>query len=141
MDANMHWPGPGNNSFNEFAINRTYLDFKFTPNDDLSMRITPDMYAMVNTGTTCTAASTSTSDGGIKTTTTTKCTASSGDKVGANTGYAQTDDGNFQLEVELTAKAPGVDQVQLEELVKTAHTVCPYSNALKGSVPVKLSVT
>ena len=38
MDANMQWPGPGNNSFNEFAINRTYLDFKFTPIDDVSMR-------------------------------------------------------------------------------------------------------
>ena len=35
MDANMQWPGPGNNSFNEFAINRTYLDFKFTPIDDV----------------------------------------------------------------------------------------------------------
>ncbi|MGB8682146.1 MAG: hypothetical protein WCD12_04620 [Candidatus Binatus sp.] len=85
MDANMQWPGPGNNSFNEFAINRTYLDFKFTPIDDVSMRITPDMYAMVNTGTTCTATSP------------TKCTASSGDKVGTNTGWAQTDDGNLGL--------------------------------------------
>src|SRR5258708_38739737 len=43
MDAKQNWPGPGNNSFSQFAINRTYLDFKFTPNDDLSMRITPDM--------------------------------------------------------------------------------------------------
>ncbi len=85
MDANMQWPGPGNNSFNEFAINRTYLDFKFTPIDDVSMRITPDMYAMVNTGTTCTATSP------------TKCTARSGDKVGTNTGWAQTDDGNLGL--------------------------------------------
>jgi hypothetical protein len=85
MDANQQWPGPGNNSFNEFAINRTYLDFKFTPIDDVSMRITPDMYAMVNTGTKCTATSP------------TKCTASSGDAVGANTGWAQTDDGNLGL--------------------------------------------
>jgi len=85
MDANMQWPGPGNNSFNQFAINRTYLDFKFTPLDDVSMRITPDMYAMINTGTTCTA------------TAPTKCTASSGDKIGANTGFAQTDDGNLGL--------------------------------------------
>ena len=52
----------------------------------------------------------------------------------------QTDEGNFQLEAELTATAPGVDKAQLEELVKTAHTVCPYSRAIKGNVPVKLSV-
>jgi hypothetical protein len=85
MDANMQWPGPGNNSFSQFAINRTYLDFKFTPNDDISFRLTPDMYAMINTGTTCT------------TTSPVKCTASSGDKVGVSTGYAQTDDGNLGL--------------------------------------------
>jgi hypothetical protein len=93
MDANMQWPGPGNNNFNEFAINRTYLDMKFTPIDDVSMRITPDMYAMVNTGTTCTATSTSTKP----ITTTTKCVASTGDKSGANTGWAQTDDGNLGI--------------------------------------------
>ncbi len=93
MDANQQWPGPGNNSFNEFALNRTYIDLKFTPNDDVSFRLTPDMYAMVNTGTTCTAKSTSTPP----VTTTTACTASSGDKVGLNTGWAQTDDGNLGL--------------------------------------------
>ena len=32
----MQWPGPGNNSFSQFDITRTYLDFKFTPNDDIS---------------------------------------------------------------------------------------------------------
>ncbi len=99
MDANMQWPGPGNNSFNQFALNRTYLDFKFTPNDDFSMRVTPDMYAMINTGTTCTASSKSTSTAPVKTTTTTTCTASSGDKVGASSGYAQTDDGNLGLRI------------------------------------------
>ena len=93
MDANMQWPGPGNNSFNEFAINRTYIDLKFTPIDDVSMRITPDMYAMVNTGAKCSAKSTSTKP----ITTSTSCTASSGDAVGANTGWAQTNDGNLGL--------------------------------------------
>jgi hypothetical protein len=95
MDANMQWPGPGNNSFNQFAINRTYIDLKFTPNDDVSFRLTPDMYAMINTGTTCTATTTVTVPTGGKATT--KCTASSGDHVGLNTGYAQTDDGNLGI--------------------------------------------
>jgi osmotically inducible protein OsmC len=58
----------------------------------------------------------------------------------AKVDIGQTDDGNFQLECELTAKVPGVDKAQLEELVKTAHTICPYSRAIKGNVPVKLSV-
>lgn len=59
----------------------------------------------------------------------------------AKVAIGQTDEGNFQLEVELTAKAPGLDKAQLEELVKTAHGVCPYSRAIKGNVPVTLTVT
>lgn len=58
----------------------------------------------------------------------------------AKVDLTQTDDGHFQLQVELTAKAPGVDKAQLEELVKIADTVCPYSRGIKGNVPVKLSV-
>src|SRR5579863_565676 len=91
------WPGPGNNSFDSFDITRAYLDFKFTPNEDVSARVTPNVYLMVNTGTTCTATSTTTvtTPPGGKATTTTKCTASSGDKIGTNSGYGQTVDGNL----------------------------------------------
>ena len=45
------WPGPGNNSYNAFAITRTYLDFKFTPIDDISARLTPNMYLANGTAT------------------------------------------------------------------------------------------
>jgi hypothetical protein len=41
----MYWPGPGNNGYNAFDITRAYLDFKFTPNKDLMMRVTPNIYA------------------------------------------------------------------------------------------------
>jgi Ohr subfamily peroxiredoxin len=51
----------------------------------------------------------------------------------------QTDEGNFQLQVELIAKAPGIDKAQLDELLKISHTVCPYSRAIKGNVDVKLT--
>jgi hypothetical protein len=94
-----NWPGPGNNSFSAFNITRAYIDLKFTPVDDFSARVTPNIYASVNTGTTCTATSTSksTSTGGVKTTTTTTtaCVASSGDKVGGSSGFAQSVDGNL----------------------------------------------
>ena len=80
QDGTMNWPGPGNNSFSEFSISRAYLDFKFTPNEDFSMRVTPDLYTTINTGTKCTTTSTKP----VKTT----CVASSGDGVGASTGYA-----------------------------------------------------
>ena len=88
-----NWPGPGNNSFSAFNITRAYIDFKFTPVDDFSARVTPNIYASVNTGTTCTATTTVTTPKGGKATTT--CTASSGDKVGTSSGFGQSVDGNL----------------------------------------------
>ncbi len=52
----------------------------------------------------------------------------------------QTDEGKFQLGVELTAKAPGLEKAQLEDLLAVSHAVCPYSRAIHGNVDVKLSV-
>ncbi len=49
-----------------------------------------------------------------------------------------TDENKFQLQVELTAKAPGIDKDVLEALLAEAHTVCPYSRAIHGNVDVKL---
>jgi len=51
-----------------------------------------------------------------------------------------TDAGGFALGAALTANLPGIDKAEAEEMVKIAHTVCPYSNAIKGNVDVKLSV-
>ena len=52
----------------------------------------------------------------------------------------QTDAGGFALGAKLKASLPGVEKAQAEEMVKIAHTVCPYSNAIKGNVDVELSV-
>jgi Ohr subfamily peroxiredoxin len=48
------------------------------------------------------------------------------------------DDKGFSLGVTLNLLLPSLDQAQAEELVKEAHTVCPYSKALRGNVPVTL---
>jgi len=58
----------------------------------------------------------------------------------AKVDLTMTDANQFQLQVELTVKADGVDKAVLKELVEEAHTVCPYSRAIKGNVDVKLSV-
>jgi hypothetical protein len=47
----MQWPGPGNNGYNAFDITRAYLDFKFTPNKDFLLRVTPNIYASTNGST------------------------------------------------------------------------------------------
>ena len=50
------------------------------------------------------------------------------------------DKAGFGLEVELKVEMPGVDKAQAKALMDKAHIVCPYSNATKGNIPVKLSV-
>lgn len=44
----------------------------------------------------------------------------------------------FGIEVELTISVPGLPREQLQGLVDRAHTVCPYSNATRGNIDVKL---
>jgi Ohr subfamily peroxiredoxin len=56
--------------------------------------------------------------------------------IGPHTGKP----GAFGIEVAMTIKAPGMDKAAVEKLVATAHEVCPYSNATRGNVEVKLSV-
>ena len=46
----------------------------------------------------------------------------------------------FGIRAELTISAPGVDRNTLEGLVQKAHVVCPYSNATRGNIDVKLTL-
>ena len=40
----------------------------------------------------------------------------------------------------MVVTVPGMDKTAAEALVKTAHEVCPYSNATRGNIDVALSV-
>lgn len=44
----------------------------------------------------------------------------------------------FGLAVELRVTVPEVPRDQAQELIETAHQVCPYSNATRGNVDVTL---
>ena len=44
----------------------------------------------------------------------------------------------FGIEVELKIHVPGLPREQVEALVQKAHQVCPYSNATRGNINVKL---
>jgi lipoyl-dependent peroxiredoxin len=50
------------------------------------------------------------------------------------------DDTSFALTVALKVKIPGADAAKAQALVDDAHTICPYSKATRGNVPVTLSV-
>jgi osmotically inducible protein OsmC len=47
----------------------------------------------------------------------------------------------FGIEVELRISVPGLPREQVEALVQKAHVVCPYSNATRGNIDVRLVVT
>ncbi len=59
--------------------------------------------------------------------------------VTADVGIGPREDGGFALDVALTAEVGGLDQAAAEQLVATAHHVCPYSHATKGSLNVRLT--
>ena len=46
----------------------------------------------------------------------------------------------FGIEVDLAVRVPGMDRADAEALVQAAHGVCPYSNATRGNIEVRLSV-
>ncbi|MDR7267550.1 Ohr subfamily peroxiredoxin [Pelomonas saccharophila] len=48
--------------------------------------------------------------------------------------------GAFGIQVDMRISVPGMDHAALEALVKTAHEVCPYSNATRGNVDVSLTI-
>ena len=57
----------------------------------------------------------------------------------ATVGIGPNDNGGFALTVALAVELD-LDQEAAEKLVKTAHQVCPYSNAVRGNIDVKLTV-
>ncbi|TDO19103.1 organic hydroperoxide resistance protein [Pedobacter duraquae] len=61
--------------------------------------------------------------------------------VTAQVSLGQIDNGGFGLSVELDINIPNVELAQAEELAEKAHQICPYSNATRGNIAVKISVT
>jgi len=67
-------------------------------------------------------------------------------KTGATTVTAkvtigQLDTGGFGLSADLHANIPGVTLEEAQTLIEEAHKVCPYSNATRGNIEVKLTVS
>ena len=46
----------------------------------------------------------------------------------------------FGLTVELHVRLPDLETEQAEEVAGLAHEACPYSNAVRGNVEVRLSI-
>lgn len=61
-------------------------------------------------------------------------------RVTAIVGIGPRSEGGFGLDIELEVSLPGLPRADAEALVEQAHQVCPYSNATRNNVPVRLNV-
>lgn len=61
--------------------------------------------------------------------------------VTAKVSIGQLENGGFGLAAELHANIPGVSLEDAQLLTEKAHQICPYSNATRGNIEVKISVT
>ncbi len=60
--------------------------------------------------------------------------------VTATVGIGPRSEGGFGIDVALAIALPGLPRDEAEALVEKAHQVCPYSNATRNNVPVRLTV-
>ena len=62
-------------------------------------------------------------------------------QVKATVGIGPRSEGGFGLDIALEVSLPGLARPEAEALVEKAHQVCPYSNATRNNVPVRITVT
>lgn len=61
--------------------------------------------------------------------------------VTAEVSIGQLENGGFGLAVQLDVNIPEVSLEEAQTLTEKAHEICPYSNATRNNIEVKLSVT
>ena len=61
--------------------------------------------------------------------------------VTARVSLNATDEGRYVLAVELEGRIEGVGSDEAQALMAAAHEVCPYSNATRGNIQVKVTAS
>lgn len=59
-------------------------------------------------------------------------------KTAAEVGIGMTKEGGFALDIDLFVEVSGIDEATAQALVEATDKVCPYSNAVRGNVEVRL---
>ena len=60
--------------------------------------------------------------------------------VTATVGIGPNADGGFGLAIALSVSLPGLSDADAKNLMEQAHKVCPYSNATRNNIDVKLGL-
>ena len=67
--------------------------------------------------------------------------APTGTRTSVEVGIGQTATGGYALDVDLHVEVQGLDEAAARKLVEATHQVCPYSNATRGNIDVRLHVS
>ena len=67
--------------------------------------------------------------------------APTGTRTSVEVGIGQTATGGYALDVDLHVEVQGLDEAAAGKLVEATHQVCPYSNATRGNIDVRLHVS
>lgn len=60
--------------------------------------------------------------------------------VTATVGIGPRSEGGYGIDVSMRVSLPGLDKADAQRLVDLGHQICPYSNATRNNVDVRLSV-
>jgi osmotically inducible protein OsmC len=58
----------------------------------------------------------------------------------ATVGIGPRSEGGFGISAELVISLPGIAREDAQQLIDTAHQICPYSNATRNNVDVRLTI-
>ena len=67
--------------------------------------------------------------------------APTGTRTSVEDGIGQSATGGYALDVDLHVEVQGLDEAAARKLVEATHQVCPYSNATRGNIDVRLHVS
>ena len=62
-------------------------------------------------------------------------------KTSVEVGIGQRAEGGYALDIDIHVETTGISQDEAQKLIEATHQVCPYSNATRGNVDVRLHVT
>jgi osmotically inducible protein OsmC len=66
--------------------------------------------------------------------------APSGTTTSVEVGIGQNAAGGYALDIDIFVEARGITQDQARVLIESADRLCPYSNAIRGNVDVRLHI-
>ncbi|BBO55996.1 MULTISPECIES: organic hydroperoxide resistance protein [Cobetia] len=63
-----------------------------------------------------------------------------GAKTSIEVGIGQRSDGGYALDLDIIAHLPGMARQDAQRLVEATHKLCPYSNATRGNIDIRLHI-